>query len=196
MHFGETYGELPSLAQARQHFGFDPSLRVVLLLGQIRRYKNVPELVRTFRALQGEDLRLFVVGNPQAADVVQEIASLTSDSRVVLSLKTASIDEVKTYMAAASLVVAPYREILNSGSALLALTHGRPVLLPERGAMAELQKTVGADWVRLYQPPLTPQILAAALDWASTPRAAPPDLSHYSPDRVVEAHATAFARLR
>jgi glycosyltransferase involved in cell wall biosynthesis len=196
MHFGETYGELPSFAEARRRLGLDASLRVILMLGQIRRYKNVPELMRAFRGLTAEDLRLYIVGNPQEPPVVDEIRSLASDNRVVLSLKPAPVEDVKTYMGAANLVVAPYQEILNSGSALLALTHSRPVLLPERGAMAELQQTVGSDWVRLYQPPLTPRILNEALDWGQASRPKAPDLSHYSPERVVKAHAVAFAQLR
>jgi glycosyltransferase involved in cell wall biosynthesis len=196
MHFSETYGELPSFAEERRRLGLDPSLRVILMLGQIRRYKNVPELMRVFSNLSGADLRLYIVGNPLDAGVIEEIKSLASDARIVLSLKTAPIEDVKAYMAAANLVVAPYQEILNSGSALLALTHRRPVLLPERGAMAELQSVVGPDWVRLYQPPLTGQILEQALDWAMGPRAGQPDLSHFSPERVVEAHAAAFAQLR
>jgi glycosyltransferase involved in cell wall biosynthesis len=196
MHFGETYGELPGIAEARRRLGLHPSLRVILMLGQIRRYKNVPELMRVFSNFSGADLRLYIVGNPLDAGLIEEIKSLASDARIVLSLKTAPIEDVKTYMAAANLVVAPYQEILNSGSALLALTHRRPILLPKRGAMAELQSVVSPDWVRLYHAPLTAEILEQALDWAMGPRAGVPDLSHYSPDRVVEAHAVAFAQLR
>ena len=195
MHFGETFGELVPDHAARRQLGLDTKLRMILMLGQIRRYKNVPELIRVFRGLADADTRLFVVGNPHDPDLVREIEDLAIDPRITLSLRAATIDEIKTYMAAATLVVAPYQEILNSGSALLGLTHHRPVLLPNRGAMAELQSAVGPEWIRLYEPPLSCRELDAALEWATEPRVTGPDLSRFAPDRIVEAHADAFSMI-
>jgi glycosyltransferase involved in cell wall biosynthesis len=196
MHFSETFGELPNRQTARAQLGLKDDLKVILMLGQIRRYKNVPELIRVFRELPGDELRLFVVGNPLDPGVVQDIRRVATDPRISLSLQTAPVAAVKVFMAAADLVVAPYHEVLNSGSALLALTHHRPVLLPNRGAMAELHAKVGGQWVRIYEPPLTPAELGAALDWAAEQRIpAAPDLSYFAPDRVVEGHAGAFADL-
>ena len=98
-------------------------------------------------------------------------------------------------MAAAQLVVAPYSEVLNSGSALLALTHSRPILLPNRGAMTELQSVVGKDWVRIYEPPLMPETLSDALAWAGFSRPSAPDLRQFSPKSIVELHHIAFSNL-
>jgi hypothetical protein len=56
--------------------------------------------------------------------------------------------------------------VLNSGSALLALAFGRPVLVPRLGAMGELQDLVGDDWVRTYPGDLTAVELSQALSWA------------------------------
>jgi hypothetical protein len=47
-------------------------------------------------------------------------------------------------------VVLPYREILNSGTALLSLSFDRPVMMPRRGAGTELERSVGSDWLCLY----------------------------------------------
>jgi beta-1,4-mannosyltransferase len=197
MHFAETFRPLKEPSEARQHLGLDEKIKVILLLGQIRRYKNVPELMRAFSNLSGEELRLFIVGKkPLEKDVVAEIEMLAAkDPRAILSLKWASIEAVKIHMAAATLVVAPYREVLNSGSALLALTHARPVLLPNRGAMADLQSEVGPQWVRLYDPPLTSVELERALQWAATTRGPSPALSTFEPDSMVSAHADAFRAL-
>ena len=195
MHFGDSYGNLPSFVEARSQLGLACDLRVILFLGQIRKYKNVPDLIRTFCALSERDLRLFIVGKPRDATLEDEIRAVASDQRIVLSLQTASINAVKTYMAAASLVVAPYSEVLNSGSALLALTHSRPILLPNRGAMAELQSIVGKDWVRIYEPPLTPETLSDTLAWAGFSRPPMPDLRRFSPESIVELHHIAFSNL-
>ena len=81
---------------------------------------------------------------------------LTSgDARIHLHLRHVPTEEVQTFFGAADLVALPYREILNSGTALLALSFNRPVLVPSKGAMAELQALVGSDWVRTYEGELT-----------------------------------------
>jgi beta-1,4-mannosyltransferase len=43
-------------------------------------------------------------------------------------------------MRAADLIALPYKEILNSGSAILALSFDRPILVPAAGALAELSE--------------------------------------------------------
>jgi beta-1,4-mannosyltransferase len=196
MHLGDDFGNLASFAEARSQLGLACNLRVILFLGQIRRYKNLPDLIRSFSALSAPDLRLLIVGRPRDATLKDEVVrAAASDQRIALSLQTASINAVKTYMAAASLVVAPYSEVLNSGSALLALTHRRPILLPNRGAMSELQAIVGKDWVRIYEPPLSPETLSDALAWAGFSRPSMPDLRRFSPESIVDLHHIAFSNL-
>jgi beta-1,4-mannosyltransferase len=86
--------------------------------------------------------------------------------------------EVQHLFVASDLVVLPYRRILNSGTVLLALSFGRPVLVPDLGAMREQQERFGAEWVRLYSGDLSARDLARAMVWATnTDRAAPPDLA-------------------
>ena len=69
------------------------------------------------------------------------------------------------YLPATDLVVLPYRDILNSGSAVLALSFDRPVLVPRRGSLGDLQNHVGRQWVRTYEG----DIGAAELEAASRP---------------------------
>ena len=52
-------------------------------------------------------------------------------------------------MRAADAAVLPFRDILTSGSAILALSHGRPVIAP---AMGCLPGTLPADATFLYDP--------------------------------------------
>jgi beta-1,4-mannosyltransferase len=175
-HFRGSYPDTITRSEARAALGLPPKARVIAFFGLIRNYKGVPHLVRAARALP-EDVLLLVAGAPQPASVADEVRSAADqDPRVRLSLGHVPDDRVQEYLRAADLVALPFRDITNSGSALLALGFDRPVLVPARGAMGELQALAGADWVRTYEGELTPALLAGALDWAQAGRrqASPP----------------------
>jgi beta-1,4-mannosyltransferase len=174
-HFRGAYPDTSSRQDARASLGIPDGARVVSFVGTVRWYKNVPHLIRTFRALPGHvgDVILLVAGAPRTPALAREIRTARGgDPRVRLTLAHIPDDDLQRYLRAADLVVLPFMEITNSGSALLALSFDRPVLVPELGAMAELRKLAGVDWVRTYQGELTPDILAGALHWASGRQAA------------------------
>ncbi len=62
-------------------------------------------------------------------------------------------------------VALPYRTILNSGSALHALSRNKPVLAPHIGSLPELQNQVGADWIYLYEGDVTGDVVNRFADW-------------------------------
>jgi glycosyltransferase involved in cell wall biosynthesis len=168
-HFLGTYPDTMSRDDARAGLGIPEGVRVVTFLGLVRPYKNVPHLVRTVRALPREagEVVLLVGGAPQTPALANEVREAAGgDPRVRLALQHIPDDEVQRYLRAADLVVLPFREITNSASALLALSFDRPVLVPARGAMGELQTLVGTDWVRTYDGDLTCEVLAHAVEWA------------------------------
>jgi hypothetical protein len=102
---------------------------------------------------------------------------------------------VQCYLRAADLVVVPFTELTNSGSALLALSFDRPILVPARGAMAEVQALVGGDWVYTYEEELTPDLLAAALDWAvKRPKDAVPRLDALEWPEIARRTLTCYLR--
>ena len=85
---------------------------------------------------------------PQERAHLEHMAA--DDSRIRLRLEYIPDADAASYIRASDMVVLPFREILNSGSAVLALSLDRPVLVPARGAMPELKQFAGAEWVRLY----------------------------------------------
>ena len=176
-HFRGSYPDTVSREEARAAFGIPDGARVVAFLGLVRAYKNVPHLVRTVRALPPEagEVILLVGGAPHPAALAAEVREAAgADPRVRLALDHVPDELVQRYLRAADLVVLPFRDITNSASAVLALSFDRPVLVPARGAMGELQELAGADWVFTYDEELTPDLLARALDWAGErPTSAP-----------------------
>ena len=167
-HYLDAYPSTLQREEARAALGLRDDEVCVAFVGRIAPYKGVPDLVRQFRSLAGEQLRLVVAGQPSSAaerSRVEEAAS--GDPRIGLYLHPVGDCDLQRFLRAADLVALPYRDVFNSGSALLALSFLRPVLVPNAGALAELQERFGAGWVRIYHGELTAAALRHAL---SVPR--------------------------
>jgi beta-1,4-mannosyltransferase len=166
-----------SRRDARARLQVEPHQSMLLFIGVIAKYKNVPALATAFRGLPDAEARLVIAGrfNSEEDEVATREAA-DGDPRVRIYPGYVHADDLQVYLNAADLVVLPFREILNSGSALLALTFGKPVLVPALGAMPELQTTFGAEWVRLYDGEVTSGVLLAALEWSREPNK--PKLEH------------------
>ncbi len=172
-HYRGAYPATASREDARRRLGLPcaPQARVLAFVGRIRTYKDVPRLVRCLRASDDRDLHLIVAGRPSSPTLEREVREAAAgDERVRLFLGRIPDDEVQLYLRAADVVVLPYQEILNSGSALLALSFDRPVLVPDRGAMGELAELAGPEWVRTYRGELTPALLGTAAAWGVAAR--------------------------
>jgi len=157
-----------SREQARLRLGIAESARVVSFFGCVERYKGITELMETFSALDDARAVLCVAGKCyMASEERRRIENIAArDRRIILKLQYIPDDEVASYIRAADVVVLPFREILNSGSAVLALSLDRPILVPGMGSMTELQQFAGPEWVRLYSGELTSETLQQHLDAA------------------------------
>ena len=178
-HFRGSYPDQVSREEARADLGLPDGAVVVTFLGLLRRYKNVPHLVRTVRALPPERNAILLVARqaPRAGARAGDRARGGPGSARAARPGRVPDEDVQRYLRAADLVVLPFSDITNSGSALLALSFDRPVLVPRLGAMGELQALLGPEWVHTYEGDLTPAILDEAIAWARRPRPARADLS-------------------
>jgi len=170
-HYRPAYPDPVSRPEARRALAVPRQARLLAHVGRIRPYKNVGRLLQAFREWDDDVGRLLVAGNPVSATLRDEIrGGAAGDDRIRTDLRFIEPEELTTVLGAADLIVLPYAHILQSGTALLALSFDRPVLVPSRGAMDELQAEVGTEWVRTYEGPLTADTLAAAVDWADAAR--------------------------
>jgi glycosyltransferase involved in cell wall biosynthesis len=161
-HYRDDYAAAPPRREARAQLGLPEDRFTFLFFGNVRRYKNVPQLIQEFRVLQGDDVHLVIAGLPGHGIDSSELEQLRGDDeRVSLRLKFVPESAVPTYFGAADAVVLPFDSILNSGSVLLALSFNRRVLAPRLGALPEIQQEVGADWLSLYDGSLTADMLDA-----------------------------------
>jgi beta-1,4-mannosyltransferase len=177
-----TYPATATKTDSRKKLGLSNSEKVVLFFGGISPYKNVPHLIETFQQLNLRGATLVVAGRPATPNDKKEVlAAVQQNTRVQLHLKRIPVEDVQTFFAAADLVALPFQEIMNSGSAILALSFDRPALVPNRGSLPELQRQVGAEWIRTFQGELSPDKLRSAIEWAAdTDRPEHPDLSAFA----------------
>jgi beta-1,4-mannosyltransferase len=136
----------------------------MLFFGQIRPYKQVEALIAAFRETTDDSLALHVVGSPKSEELGLAIRrAADGDRRISLNLSHAADQELSAEIGEAELVVLAYQEMTNSGAALLALSLGRPVLVPASDATRELSNEVGPGWVLLFDGKVSGEILQSAL---------------------------------
>lgn len=193
-HYRGSYPNTVSKSEARQLLGISAQETLLLFFGTISPYKNVPHLIRTFCRAALKDTTLLVAGHPGEKEERRVKDALVGDGRVQLHLERIPEESVQIFFAAADLVVLPFTEIANSGSVMLALSFNRPVLVPAMGAMPELRKIVGSEWVYAYERELSAETLKAAVLWAQeTVRNARPNLDAFDWDDIARETFTIYS---
>ncbi len=157
--------DLPDRTTARHKLGVGPDDYVALFLGLIRPYKGADILLEAAARLgPGTRWRFLVAGEPwgKLGTQLEELHHrLKLEDRVRLDLGWIAESRVAVCLAAADLLVLPYRAGSQSAVAPLALAHGLPVLSTAVGGLPELIE----DGVNgLLIPPGDPAALAAALE--------------------------------
>lgn len=138
---------------------------MILFSGQVRAYKGIETLVAVFRRLLAErpTAVLLIVGEVKF-DVEDALdTALTAQERARIRMTNRFVDdmEMQVFMRAADFAVYPYHKILTSGSLLLALSFGLPVVIPAVGMTREVLE--GRDAGVLYDPANGIGVLEAAL---------------------------------
>lgn len=180
-HYRTSYPDNIGRVEARKALAIPPASPLFLFLGAISPYKNVLNLITVFRQSEEQSWRLCIAGQLSPQIPLNKLnEAIGEDPRVLLHIGWVPTEKVQVYFRAADLVVLPFQEIFNSGSALLALSLGRPVLTSAKGALPELQSTVGREWISIYKEELKTAHLAEGMAWAlQTDRGAEAPLSSF-----------------
>jgi beta-1,4-mannosyltransferase len=157
-----AYPEGPDRDQARLTLGLTPDELVYAFVGAIRPYKGLAALLEAFDdvSTDGRPRRLLVAGNPdKSAAVEAAIDACLAHPNVLLTTGLLPPEELAVILRAADIAVLPYRDALNSGVLMLALTFGLPVVAPAIPGVTEL---VDERVAATFQPG-EPRALADAL---------------------------------
>lgn len=147
---------------ARAELCVGNSTFLFLFIGLCKPYKNLDGLIRSFRQLSG-DVELIVAGKFQDSSYQEEIFALAQgDPRIRIIPGFIPDEMMQTYLLACDAVVVPYRDILTSGTAMLALSFGRPIVSVALGFL----KDVVTEDVGILFAPDDPEGLSQALSAA------------------------------
>jgi len=146
-----AYEDSVSRLDARAELGLLPDELVYLVLGALRPYKGIPELLDAWAALPPDrPRRLVLAGAPTDEPGVGEMLErAASEPTVLLDARKIPANEMQLFLRAADLAVLPYRRTLNSGALLLALTFGLPTIVP---ADSGLDETAEPSFARTFDP--------------------------------------------
>jgi glycosyltransferase involved in cell wall biosynthesis len=149
-----TMGMAPRKSAVIPHGPFAPtqsvaSLRVpgsdqgpcrFLFIGRVEEYKGVDDLLSAFDSMpRSVGAHLTVAGQCKDSYLQSRVLEFSNrlDASIFVGPDRLSEDRMTELIAAADVVVLPFRRITTSGSVMLALSHGRPLILPEMAALAD-----------------------------------------------------------
>jgi glycosyltransferase involved in cell wall biosynthesis len=148
-HYIDVYPISETREHARQRLGLSSTQRLFLFFGLIRPYKGVESLIEAFVSLPPGERALLIVGRCYDEAFGRKLTDLRGERDNVQFHDEYIADEaVASYFMACDAVCLPFSQTTTSGSALLALSFGKPVVLPRLGGLEEIPDEVGY----FYQP--------------------------------------------
>lgn len=118
--------------EIKSKFSISEDNIALLFFGAIRQYKGLEWFIPTFQELKSGKYRLIIagrVGDKALGEWVEKQSR--NDPRILPCLDFVPEKDVAAYFAIADAVILPSRQTLTSGSALLAMSMGKALILPE-----------------------------------------------------------------
>lgn len=124
--------------QARKFLDIEKQSFVYLFLGKLLDYKRVDYLIDTFIRMDDENSRLLIAGQCPEDEQRRLKKFCMGGGRMRMDFGFIPDDKVQFYFKAADVLVTPFSEVLTSGSVILGLSFGLPIIAPQRGCLPEL----------------------------------------------------------
>jgi beta-1,4-mannosyltransferase len=124
--------------ESRKRLNMPDDTLIYLYFGLVRGYKGLENLVESFERVEGNTM-LLIVGMPFDDKIRDKLETITKNNeKIRLYLKYIPDEDVQVFFNAADVVVLPFTEITSSGSLLLAMSFGKPVISVKKGVIPEI----------------------------------------------------------
>jgi len=141
-HYIDAYQNNTTRAAARQQLGIDSDSKVVLFFGRMRKYKGIEDLLEAFaKVCSLENDTLIVAGLPfidYPVDEIREQAKRLGIKNFIFEPRHVKDIELQVFFNACDVVTLPFKNILNSGSLILAMSYGCNIVAPKIGSVPEV----------------------------------------------------------
>ncbi|GAA0193125.1 hypothetical protein GCM10009122_56080 [Fulvivirga kasyanovii] len=138
----EYYPNTSSKEDSLAYLNLKITDRVLLFLGNIRKYKGLEHLITVFKVVKRENWKLVIAGMCRDQVYKNELHRLIeTDQDIVFVPQLIPVDEVQYFMNSAEAVVLPFQKIENSGSVILAMGFGKAIVAPAMGAVVDRLKS-------------------------------------------------------
>jgi len=159
-----VYNDEVSRRHARAQLNHKEDEFVILFFGLIRPYKGLEALLDIIEANETyEQTRLVVAGMCSDASLRNRLIKLRDESKINYFDGRVPDENVAMLFKACDVVCLPFKTITTSGSALLALSFGKPLIAPLLGTLTDLPRDVG-----FFYDPNDPNGLENSIEIASS----------------------------
>ena len=145
----ESYPNTITKTEAKQTLALKKKEKVILFFGTIRPYKGVELLIESFKQMNQSNTVLVIAGWVSAEYKKTILKSIGNHHSIHFFPGKIPPNEVQTYFKASDIVVLPFKDVLNSGSLLLAFSFAKPVIATNLGVVSDLLSSKGGF---LYDP--------------------------------------------
>lgn len=166
--YGDRYSTSLSSSEAREQFGLPVFDHVIGFIGDIRPNKGLFRLLTAVESIEPETT-LFIagqIGSPLSfrKKTEEKIKDLQRKGhRIVFRHHRLGDAEMAAAIRACDIIAMPYREIANSGLAILVLEHGARILASDAPIFREIQREVGGWWIQIVDGEWTGMSIESAL---------------------------------
>jgi beta-1,4-mannosyltransferase len=152
-HYRDVYQPSIDGSLARKELGLPLDGKIFLNLGLLRPYKGIEALLEIWinhqEKFAGHTLLIVGKASEAYATTLRQRIKDSGANGIILIPEFIEDDRIHLFFSAASVVVLPYQNILNSGSLILAMSYGLPIIAPKLGSIPEY---LGSANELLYEP--------------------------------------------
>ncbi|MFD1630592.1 glycosyltransferase [Pseudopedobacter beijingensis] len=172
--------------EARKILNIPQDKFVFLFLGQIRRYKNILNLINSFKELKVDNKFLLIAGKAHEELIDDILIAIQNQKNILFRNEFIADKDLQIYLNACNLIVAPYSNVFNSGSVFLNISFNKPTLVPVNKTFTEIKEAINGNFIKLYDGEISENHLKASMLNNDTEISNTTILDQYSAEKIAE----------
>jgi glycosyltransferase involved in cell wall biosynthesis len=158
--YSDVYSNEVSRSDARAKIGIAANCSVCLFFGQVKKYKNIEKLIDIYFESKENEL-LLIVGKFESVEYYNDIIKKTEGNKnIIVKNNFVEENDIQYFFNSSDVCVIPFQQIFNSGSVLLSVSFGVPVIVPDSENFTEYKNLFENGMINTYSDDLTQEDIA------------------------------------